>query len=192
MEDMGVISKVSNPTEWCAGMVVVPKKSGSVRICVDLKALNDSVLREVHPIPTVDEMPAQLSAIVPKEDEQDSGRFGQSIVPHGRCADIILCSHQSGTRRTYVTSLTVRVFEPIQPRQKQSGKWSHLNRCMNLRRFHGMVNHLGKVLFASSTAQPANARTVECEKHVAMGSTTRACIQRGEGGVIATHGACTV
>ena len=58
---MGVISKVSDPTEWCAGMVVVPKKSGSVRICVDLKALNDSVLREVHPIPTVDKMPAQLS-----------------------------------------------------------------------------------------------------------------------------------
>ncbi len=30
MESMGVISKVSEPTPWCAGLVVVPKKSGEV------------------------------------------------------------------------------------------------------------------------------------------------------------------
>ena len=51
---MGVISKVDQPTPWCARMVVVPKKSGAVRICVDIKPLNESVLREVHPIPKVD------------------------------------------------------------------------------------------------------------------------------------------
>ena len=61
MESMGVISKVSEPTPWCAGMVVVPKNSGAVRICVDLKPLNESVLREVHPIPKVDETLAQLA-----------------------------------------------------------------------------------------------------------------------------------
>ena len=41
MEELGVIAKVTEPTPWCAGMVVVPKKSGSVRICVDLKPLNE-------------------------------------------------------------------------------------------------------------------------------------------------------
>ena len=61
MEMMGFIYKVDEPTSWCAGMVVVPKKSGAVRICVDLKPLNESVLRAVHPIPTVDETLAQLS-----------------------------------------------------------------------------------------------------------------------------------
>ena len=61
MESMGVISKVDEPTPWCAGMVVVPKKNGNVRICVDLKPLNESVLREVHPLPKVDETLAQLS-----------------------------------------------------------------------------------------------------------------------------------
>ena len=35
METLGVISRVSEPTEWCAGMVVVPKSNGQVRICVD-------------------------------------------------------------------------------------------------------------------------------------------------------------
>ena len=61
MEALGVISKVKDPTPWCAGMVVVPKKTGAVRICVDLKPLNESVLREVHPIPRVDEALAQLT-----------------------------------------------------------------------------------------------------------------------------------
>ena len=37
------------------------KKTGVVRIYVDLKPLNKSVLREVHPIPRVDETLAQLS-----------------------------------------------------------------------------------------------------------------------------------
>ena len=61
MESMGVISKVDTPTPWCAGMVVVPKKLGEVRICVDLKPLNESVLREVHPIPSVDETLGKLA-----------------------------------------------------------------------------------------------------------------------------------
>ncbi len=37
MEKMKVITKAEKPTQWCAGMVVVPKKSGDVRICVDRK-----------------------------------------------------------------------------------------------------------------------------------------------------------
>ena len=36
METAGVISAVTEPTEWCSGMVVVPKPSGEIRVCVDL------------------------------------------------------------------------------------------------------------------------------------------------------------
>ena len=56
-----MISKIDEPTPWCAGMVVVPKKTGNIRICVDLKPLNESVQREVHPLPTVDDTLAQLT-----------------------------------------------------------------------------------------------------------------------------------
>ena len=61
MQSLNVISKVDQPTPWYAGMVVVPKKAGKVRICVDLKPLNESVLRENHPLPHVDEILAQLN-----------------------------------------------------------------------------------------------------------------------------------
>jgi len=61
MEDLGVIARVNEPTDWCAGMVVVPKPSGKVRICVDLTRLNQSVCRERHQMPAVDQTLAQLA-----------------------------------------------------------------------------------------------------------------------------------
>lgn len=60
MESMGLILKVDQHTPWCVGMVV-RKTSGAVSICVNLKPLNESVLREVHPIPKVDDTLAQLA-----------------------------------------------------------------------------------------------------------------------------------
>ena len=46
MENNGVIHRVTELTLWCASMVPVFKKSGDVRICVDLKQLNKTVSRE--------------------------------------------------------------------------------------------------------------------------------------------------
>ena len=44
MQKVGVISKITEPTPWCTGMVVVPKQDGAVSVCVDLKGLNENVL----------------------------------------------------------------------------------------------------------------------------------------------------
>ena len=52
---------VERPTDWCAGMVAVHKKTGEVRICVDLKPLNNNVLREPYPITAADDTLAFLS-----------------------------------------------------------------------------------------------------------------------------------
>ena len=60
---MGIISKVDEPTEWCAGMVVVPKPNAKVHICVDLTKLNESTLREFYPLPSVDHTVAQLAGV---------------------------------------------------------------------------------------------------------------------------------
>ncbi|CAB3983326.1 Hypothetical predicted protein [Paramuricea clavata] len=54
MERNGIISRVEDPTEWCAPMVVTPKSNGKVRVCVDLTKLNQFVQRENHPLPTTD------------------------------------------------------------------------------------------------------------------------------------------
>lgn len=61
MEENEVIEPVTDPTDWCAPMVPVPKQNGSVRICVDLKKLNEAVKRERYVLPTTEEITAQLS-----------------------------------------------------------------------------------------------------------------------------------
>ena len=61
MEENGVIEKVTEPTDWCAPMVPVPRKNGKVRICVDLKRLNEAVRRERYVLPTAEEITAKLS-----------------------------------------------------------------------------------------------------------------------------------
>ena len=61
MEDIGVISRVEEPTEWCSGMVPVPSKSGSVRICVDLTRLNEAVCREKYILPSVEQTIGSLA-----------------------------------------------------------------------------------------------------------------------------------
>lgn len=60
MQQLGVIERVTEPTSWCSGMVVVPKSKGKVRICVDLTKLNTSVKRERHPMPSVEQILAQV------------------------------------------------------------------------------------------------------------------------------------
>ena len=77
MEELGVIEKVTEPTPWVAGMVATSKpKSDGVRICVDLRHLNESVLREVYPIPKVDDVLAQMSgAKLFSKLDANSGRF---------------------------------------------------------------------------------------------------------------------
>ncbi|XP_064456875.1 uncharacterized protein K02A2.6-like [Ornithodoros turicata] len=61
MRKLGIITPVHEATEWCAPIVVVPKPSGNVRICVDLSELNRHVHREWHPIPSVKQTLGQLS-----------------------------------------------------------------------------------------------------------------------------------
>ncbi|XP_056138883.1 general transcription factor II-I repeat domain-containing protein 2-like [Lampris incognitus] len=46
MEGNGIVEKVSEPMECCAPVVPVPKRSGKVCICVDLKRLNKAIKKE--------------------------------------------------------------------------------------------------------------------------------------------------
>ena len=60
MEKLGVIRKVDKPTNWCAGMVTVPKSNGKLRICVDLTKLNENVCRETYPLPKIDALLGEI------------------------------------------------------------------------------------------------------------------------------------
>lgn len=75
MHSLGIISPLHEPTPWyqCATMVVVPKDGEAVRICVNLKPLNECVLWEVHPMPKVDTNLYVSGAIIFSKLDTNSG-----------------------------------------------------------------------------------------------------------------------
>ena len=63
LQDQGIIAPVTEVTEWCAPIVVTPKKgSDRIRMCVDLSRLNRYVQRERYMSPTPAEAVADIAA----------------------------------------------------------------------------------------------------------------------------------
>lgn len=56
MEKMNVIKKIDEPTDWVSSLVIVQKKSGALRICLDPRDLNKAVKREHFKLPTLEEI----------------------------------------------------------------------------------------------------------------------------------------
>ena len=55
-----ILATVTEPTPWINSMVVVPKKDGKLRICLDPKDLNLAIQREHYPLPTIEEIATRL------------------------------------------------------------------------------------------------------------------------------------
>ena len=101
LEELGVIQPFTEPTNWCALIVVVPKaNSEKVRICVDFTKLNLAVKHERHLLPSVDHIIGQMAGakVFRKLDAnngfhqirlvQDSQLLMTFITPFGRYATV--------------------------------------------------------------------------------------------------------
>ena len=55
-EQKGIIERMYGPTRWVSPLVIIPKKNGKVRVCVDVRMANRAIIRERHPMPTVDDL----------------------------------------------------------------------------------------------------------------------------------------
>ena len=56
MVEQYVIGKVTELTDWVSPMVAVPKKDGTLRVCVDLnRALNKAIKKEQFQVPVAEE-----------------------------------------------------------------------------------------------------------------------------------------
>ena len=61
MENIGVLQKVTEHSDWCSSMTYSVKRDGSLRVCIDPKHLNDALKRCPHKIPTVEEISPRLA-----------------------------------------------------------------------------------------------------------------------------------
>ena len=59
---MGVLSRVTEPTEWVSNMGVVRKKNGDIRICLDPTNLNKAVKRPHYALRTIEDVLPELAS----------------------------------------------------------------------------------------------------------------------------------
>ena len=60
MVHQNIIAPVTTPTKWVSSLVVVPKKTGKLRLCLDPRNLNQAIQREYYPLPTIEGVVACL------------------------------------------------------------------------------------------------------------------------------------
>lgn len=61
MENLGVIVKVEEPTDWVSSIVLVEKPNGKLRVCLDPRSLNKAVKRQHFKLPTREEVMAKFA-----------------------------------------------------------------------------------------------------------------------------------
>ena len=59
LQAQGIIEPIDS-CPWISNLVVVRKKTGSIRLCVDLRKANKAVISDKYRLPTVDELASQF------------------------------------------------------------------------------------------------------------------------------------
>ena len=56
-----IVQRVDGPTLWVSPVVVAPKASGDIRLCINMRKANEALIHERIPMPTVDEVLGNLN-----------------------------------------------------------------------------------------------------------------------------------
>ena len=121
LTELGIITPVTKPTDWCSPMVPVIKKTGKFRICSDL---THSVKRERYILPILDDiLPALKGATVfstldsagafnQLELDEDSSDLTTFITPIGRFKYRRVCFGISSASEIFQREMT-RVLQGV-------------------------------------------------------------------------------
>lgn len=55
-----IIEKKTGPATWVSPLVVANKANGEIRLCVDLRRVNQAVIRDRHPMPVIEDVLAKV------------------------------------------------------------------------------------------------------------------------------------
>eukprot|EP00112_Aurelia_sp_Birch-Aquarium-sp1_P011735 Seg247.5 transcript_id=Seg247.5/GoldUCD/mRNA.D3Y31 product="Retrovirus-related Pol polyprotein from transposon 297" pseudo=true protein_id=Seg247.5/GoldUCD/D3Y31 len=63
LESLGVITKVTKPTDWVSNLVVAEKPNGKLRVCIDPQHLNQALKRSHYPLPITEDILPDLDDV---------------------------------------------------------------------------------------------------------------------------------
>ena len=161
LEKQNIIERVEGPTPYVSPIVVIPKKDGSVRICVDMRIPNKAIQRERHPSPTVDDLIHSLNgAKMFSKLDLRSGYHQLTLAPE--CRYITTFATHKGLRRyrrlNFGTSSAGEIFQHVIHEQ--------------IRDIPGALNISDDVIIYGTTVEEHNkALHAVCEKFAQVGLT---------------------
>ena len=63
LEELQMIRKVEEPTDWVSSLVVVEKPNGKLRVCIDPVHLNQALKRSHYPLPVIEDVLPDLADV---------------------------------------------------------------------------------------------------------------------------------
>lgn len=124
MEELKVIAKVEEATDWVSSIVTVTKKNGDLRVCLDPRDLNRAIKRQHFKLPTREEIMSKFAGatIFSKLDasqgfwqiklDEKSSKLTTFITPFGRYRFLRLPFGLSSAPEVYQKTLA-RLFEGV-------------------------------------------------------------------------------
>ena len=98
-----IVTSVMEPTEWCAPIVVTPKKnSEDIRVCVDLSKLNSFVKHKLYASPSPREVVADMASTKAKYFMKFDAQSGYHQCP---------LAEESQALTTFITLWEVQIPE---------------------------------------------------------------------------------
>ncbi|KAI2656552.1 Retrovirus-related Pol polyprotein from transposon 17.6 [Labeo rohita] len=173
MTDLGVISPISEPSEWVSFMVAAHKKdSNNIRICIDPRDLNTAIQRPHHPMRTVEEFAAQIEVFQRSMEQIFAGYLiyfaviydilvgGRTVKEHGDNLERVLERTRQVNLRLNPLKCKFRLNEVSYVGHVFSSDGLHAdpskikaisempepNNATSLQRFLGMVSYMGKFI----------------------------------------------
>ncbi|CAB3986536.1 Uncharacterized protein K02A2.6 [Paramuricea clavata] len=96
LQSLDIIEPAEGPTSWVSPIVAAPKphNSDEIRLCGDYRRPNQALLRERHPIPTVDELMEEMSGAVVFSKLDLKAGYHQIVLEENSRNITTFCTHK--------------------------------------------------------------------------------------------------
>ncbi|XP_075527109.1 uncharacterized protein LOC142559392 [Dermacentor variabilis] len=172
----GVIKRSDSP--WASPVVLVPKKDGSFRLCVDYRRLNALTRKDAYPLPTIESIVGSLgSAKYFTTLDAAKGYLQVEVEPEDKAKTAFTCHRGlfQFERMPFGLCNAPATFQRLMDRVLGNAKWSHAMCYLDdiviySETFEEHIRHvgdiLGKLRSAGMTLNPAKAQVAQTRVHL--------------------------